>query len=183
MDFLSEFSKRVSNVARSVTDKGREGAEANRLSEELRAATAELDRLFAMYGRVCFAGENGDATADLVAQIRAGMARVEALSARREAWQGARKCPSCGAPQARDARFCSGCGKRLSDPPAEPAPEADDARYCPKCGASVAPDERFCPVCGTGLEGGADEPAPAFEPDARVLDAIDVEEPVPDDAD
>ena len=185
MDFLSEFSKRLSNAARSVvvSDKDRDNAEAARLNEELRAASAELDQLFAAYGRIRFAGENGDAAADLTARIRSGMARVEALSARREEWYGGRRCEACGAPQSRSARFCAGCGKRLTDvsAPEEPAIEAQD--YCPRCGAAMASGERFCPVCGADSAAQDAAPEAPFVPDARTIERIDVEEPAPGDAD
>lgn len=179
MDFLSEFGKRVSNVARSVTDKGRDNSEAARLTEELRAAGVELDRLFAAYGRLCFAGGSDAAVADLEAQIRANTARVEALSARREDWMGARRCASCGAAHPKSARYCSNCGKRLAVAPAEPLPEPKDEEYCPRCGAAMAEGARFCPVCGA--EPGAAEEAPPepFVPDAQAIARIDVEEPAP----
>ena len=54
MDFLSGFSKRFSSAARSVSEKNRESAEQARISDELREATAELERLFADYGRACY---------------------------------------------------------------------------------------------------------------------------------
>ena len=38
MDFLKEFSKQFSSVARSVTEKSKDGAGANRLAAELKLA-------------------------------------------------------------------------------------------------------------------------------------------------
>ena len=42
MDFLNEFSKKVSSVARSVTEKSKETAEVSRLNAELRDARDAL---------------------------------------------------------------------------------------------------------------------------------------------
>ena len=53
-------------------------------------------------------------------------------------------CPTCGAPNDDEARFCSSCGARL-------------ARTCPACGASVPLRARFCQECGT--QSGEDAPA------------------------
>ena len=119
MDFLSGFSKRFSSAARSVSEKNRESAEQARISDELREATAELERLFADYGRACYVlrlGEGDRAAADdLVVRIRAAHARVDALSARRDDWRAPVKCAACGALMPRGARFCSNCGKRVEN--------------------------------------------------------------------
>ena len=45
MDFLNEFSKKVSSVARSVTEKSKETAEVSRLNAELRDARDALEKL------------------------------------------------------------------------------------------------------------------------------------------
>jgi Double zinc ribbon len=47
-------------------------------------------------------------------------------------------CPTCGASNDADARFCDSCGKPLS------------AR-CASCGAANDPDARFCDACGAAL--------------------------------
>jgi predicted ATPase/class 3 adenylate cyclase len=47
-------------------------------------------------------------------------------------------CPSCGAQNAADKRFCTECGTPL-------------AVACPSCGASLSGSEKFCGECGTAL--------------------------------
>src|SRR5207302_2012305 len=59
-------------------------------------------------------------------------------------------CPSCGAANPADARFCMACGSSL-------------ACICPSCGAEAPPQARFCTACGATLEPGA---TPAAQPDA-----------------
>lgn len=183
MDFLSGFSKRFSSAARSVSEKNRESAEQARISDELREATAELERLFADYGRACYVlrlGEGDRAAADdLVVRIRAAHARVDALSARRDDWRAPVKCAACGALMPRGARFCSNCGKRVSAAEVQPRPLPEPDRYCPRCGAACGESESVCAVCGAMLDGSAGEPAPRFDPDAALLARIDVEEPAP----
>lgn len=49
-------------------------------------------------------------------------------------------CPQCGAAVAAGAKFCSGCGTKLS---------AGSA--CPACGHAVQPGAKFCPDCGAKL--------------------------------
>ena len=51
-----------------------------------------------------------------------------------------RPCPTCGADNGADARFCARCGTEL-------------ASVCPRCGAPVPTDARFCSACGETLGG------------------------------
>ncbi len=50
------------------------------------------------------------------------------------------KCPSCGAANDRDARFCDACGHALS-------------ATCHSCGAANHAGARFCDSCGAALNG------------------------------
>ena len=48
-----------------------------------------------------------------------------------------KQCPNCGAQIADDSRFCSECGKEITQ-----------ANVCPHCGASVGESDVFCQNCG-----------------------------------
>ena len=47
-------------------------------------------------------------------------------------------CPSCGAPQATNAKFCAQCGADLKA-----------AKHCTQCGAKLEPGAKFCSGCGS----------------------------------
>ena len=47
-------------------------------------------------------------------------------------------CPSCGAPQATNAKFCAECGADFKA-----------AKHCTQCAAKLQPGARFCAECGT----------------------------------
>ena len=181
MDIFNEFSKRFSSVARSVTEKSKEGAEVTRLNGELKAASKALEALYARYGKVCYAiqaggGDPGAAEA-LAVRIRAGQLQVDELTERRDAAREFKRCQSCGAVHPKEAKFCSACGKRLPD--AAPKPEsAAPGEYCPNCGALREGQEPRCPVCGEYYDAQPDAPAPAPDP-APGPAAVrpDVEEP------
>ncbi len=49
-------------------------------------------------------------------------------------------CPTCGAAQQADMRFCDRCGTKKPEPP-----------RCPNCGKLYQPGEAFCAECGTKL--------------------------------
>ena len=48
------------------------------------------------------------------------------------------RCPTCGAPVAVNAKFCSECGKALP-------------KCCPKCSTALEGNPKFCPECGERL--------------------------------
>jgi hypothetical protein len=89
---------------------------------------------------------------------------------------GTAACPSCGAENPAEAKFCKTCGKPMAAaPPAppieEPAAEPPPATIaCPSCGAENPGGGKFCKGCGKSLaapppEEKAPEPeAPAPEP-------------------
>lgn len=175
MDFLNEFGKRFSNVARSVSGGSKEPAEVTRLNGELREAEAALEQLYARYGRLCFDGFGGGEEAEgLSTRIRAGRLQVEELTDRRDAARDYKRCPGCGAIHAREAKFCSACGKRLPDAIPKPEPVAA-GEYCPACGALREDDAPRCPVCGAYFDAEPEAKAPTAP--APVMDASDIEEP------
>lgn len=51
-----------------------------------------------------------------------------------------KQCPNCGAQIADDCRFCSECGKEITQ-----------ANVCPHCGASIGEGDAFCQNCGKSL--------------------------------
>jgi len=57
------------------------------------------------------------------------------------------RCNRCGQDNASSARFCQGCGARLS-------------ATCPACGASLVSGARFCSQCGHAVDGAPPSPAP-----------------------
>ncbi len=181
MDFLKEFSKQFSNVARSVSGTPKEGAEVARLNGEMKAAEAALEKLYARYGQACYAQRcgAGDARAveSLAVQVQAARLRLDELTERRDAARQFKRCAGCGAVHPIQARFCSACGKRLPDEAPKPEPVAA-GEYCPGCGALREGGEARCPVCGAYFDARPAEPAPT--PARAMDDSLDIEEP--DDA-
>ena len=181
MEFFNEMSKRFSNVAKSVTEKTKDSVEVSRIAGDLRAQKSALEQLYTELGRVCYDIRMGDGDADraeqLAGRIQHVRARIDELTAQRDAIRDVRRCPGCGAVMPRDARFCSACGRRMP----EDAPRAEDNgpadhEYCPDCGAQRTADERFCSVCGKSFDPAAEVPeAPTAE--SAEPEPINTEEP------
>lgn len=179
MDFLNEFSRRVSSVARSVTERSKESGEVQRLNAEMRAAQETLDKLYRRYGMVCYAlklgGGSRQEAEDLALRIRAAQLQAEEIAEQLEAAREMKRCPGCGALHPKEARYCSGCGKRLPEEAPKPEPVAE-GEYCPSCGVKREGGEALCPVCGAAFE--AQEPAEPVSAQALAPSGgPDIEEP------
>ena len=171
MEFFNDLSKRFSSVAKSVTEKTKDSVEVTRLASDLRIQNNALEQLYTELGKVCYAlrmgegdSEQAEALSERIQRVRA---RIDELTAQRDAIRDVRRCPACGAVMAREARFCSACGKRMP----EDAPQTEDkgpgdAEYCPDCGAQRKPGEKFCTVCGKSFE-------PAEAPDPEEVEVVE----------
>lgn len=181
MEFFNDLSKRFSNVAKSVTEKTKDSVEVTRIASDLRIQKNALEQLYTELGKICFAIRMGDGDAEQAEQlsdrIQKTRDRIEELTAQRDAIRDVRRCPGCGAVMAREARFCSSCGKRLPEDAPETDPEDPaDAEYCPDCGAQRGPNDRFCTVCGKSFEASAPSES---EDEVEIVEAeaINTEEP------
>lgn len=181
MEFFNDLSKRFSSVARSVTEKTRDSVEVTRIASDLRIQKNALEQLYAELGKVCYAIRMGDGDPEqaeqLSGRIQRTLARIDELTAQRDAIRDVRRCPSCGAVMPREARFCSTCGKRMpEDAPKTEDDDPADQEFCPDCGAQRAPSERFCSVCGRPFDA-APEKTAEEAPEAAETADINTEEP------
>ena len=180
MDFFNDLGRRFSGVARSVSEKTRDGVESTRVAGDLRAQRNALDRLFLELGKECFEmrlGRGDEERAERVFQdICRVQERIEELNAQRDALRDVRRCPSCGGVMPREARFCSACGKRMPEDAPDPDPKGPgDVEYCPECGAQRDGGESYCAVCGRCFEART----PSDEDETETLEAVwlNIEEP------
>lgn len=71
------------------------------------------------------------------------------------------KCPSCGAENPDDYRFCARCGIDMTSVP-EPEPVVEEPgieeKVCPKCGTANPIGYEYCSKCGAKLEPAVEEP-------------------------
>ena len=79
---------------------------------------------------------------NLKASLEAELERERA--AKEAAEQAFVQCPSCGAKNGKQAKFCQECGAQLE----KPAPAVN---VCPSCGAVNEEGAKFCCECGAKL--------------------------------
>ena len=161
MAFFNDFKELFQNAAQTVTNKTKDGMETARLASESRSVANDLAAVYEQIGRVYVEseGRNAEELTLLAAKAVALKERMEGLERQRMQLRNQSRCPACGAAAAKDARFCSSCGRRMpeSAPEAEKAPAVEDVNYCPECGAMLREGEKFCAVCGFGGEEMAEE--------------------------
>lgn len=183
MDFFNDIGKKVSNVARQMTEKTRESMESTRLYGDIRSSQNDLEQLFGEYGKACYAMRtaNGDEekVRNLEGGIQAMIKRIEDLNAQRDELRAVRRCPACGSVQSREARFCANCGKRMPEEPpkTEEEDKTDAAEFCTECGAMREPGKRFCAVCGRDFCPEEVETAPEKAEEINPSELSDAEEP------
>ena len=78
----------------------------------------------------------------VISELEAELERERA--AKEAAEQAFVQCPSCGAKNGKQAKFCQECGAQLE----KPAPAVN---VCPSCGAVNEEGAKFCCECGAKL--------------------------------
>lgn len=179
MAFFNEFKEKFNKAAQSVTSKTKDSVEITRLSGESRGIANELATLYEQIGR-CYVDSKGsdlEALEPLCARVEELRDRLEELERQRMQLKNQNRCPACGAVMAKNARFCSNCGRRMPEPAPEQesTPAAAEVSYCPECGAMRKEEDAFCDVCGHSYSAAAPE-APTKRVPARPA-------PIPEDED
>ena len=185
MAFFNDFKEIFTSAAQSVTSKTKDSVEITRLSGESRGIANELATLYEQIGR-CYVDSKGsdlEALEPLCARVEELRDRLEELERQRMQLKNQNRCPACGAVMAKNARFCSNCGRRMPEPAPEPEPAPNaDVVYCPECGAMCKDADEFCVVCGRSLrEAPAEKPKKA--PAAPAPAAEDSSDEAPTDFD
>ncbi len=152
MPLFQGFGKRVSEVAKSVSQKTAEAAEVARLNSRIAAREAEVEQLFLQIGKAYYSmrGAGGaNEAADMFCQ-KVTELEQECESMRKEidALRRQSRCPNCGGVQPIEASFCASCGTKLPKPAVRsPRPPRTGApartRERARAGTRAAPpDER-----------------------------------------
>ena len=182
------FFEKIGDLAKNLGDKTNDAIETSKLNSKINAektaAAGELEKIGAFYyERFTVSGEAAPEVLEFCQAAKAhydaaaeAQAEIDRIKAENEAEKAAAAvpvaaaaapagitCPSCGAANAPDTKFCCGCGTKLEAP-------APAGAACPACGAANAPGTKFCCECGAKLE----IPAPA-EPEKKTCPACGTE--------
>ena len=165
MEFFNDLGKKFNQAARSLAGWGREErGPSEKLAEAVRAAEAELHEAYARLGQACYEalGKPGALPQERIADVRTALEKLDALEQQRQKEKALRRCPFCQSLQEGDARFCSACGRPMTEDSARAALEvAEEAEYCPECGALREEGQDRCAFCGRAFgEAGEPEAAP-----------------------
>ena len=160
------FFDKLNQVAKNIGDKTNDAIETTKLSSKISAeksaAAEDMKKIGEHYYNLFAAGgevapevlefcQSAKAHYDAAAAAQAEIERIKAENEAEKspapiAAPAGNACPSCGASNAPNTKFCQSCGAKLEAP--APAQE----RKCPACGAVVAPGVKFCSECGQRME-------------------------------
>lgn len=117
MGFLNAFMEKLGRTGQTLKGRTREGVEFVRLSSESHSVSGELSALYEKIGRIYVESDGKDtqALSPLCARAEELRLRLEELEQLRLEKKNKQRCPACGAGMPRSARFCSGCGRPLSE--------------------------------------------------------------------
>lgn len=164
-DFLESMRRGLERGITSVGAKSREIFEVAELrgqirvlEEQRRAAIEELGSIaYVMLTRGSLdearLREKSDAIAVLEARVTECEAQIVATQRRAEEAMRATgpavtgRC-ACGTALLEGAKFCGGCGAKVSPPAAGPEGSVEGGAGCPRCGEPVLSGARFCGACG-----------------------------------
>ena len=157
-DIAGKVGDKVEQTAKSASDSVQKMNEKSRLKKEIAQHEADINQIFINIGKK-FMEENPDNAdyAEFFSQIADKKALIESTQTQLTALEDKINCKNCGAPLAKDAKFCDKCGAKVEEAAAEapaetPAEEAAAEKVCPKCGAAAAADQNFCEKCGEKID-------------------------------
>ena len=158
-DLAGKVGDKVEQTAKSASDSVQKMNEKSKLKKDIAQLDTEVNNLFANIGRT-FMEENPDNAdyAQFFTEIKEKKALIESTQLQLASLEDKINCKTCGAPLAKDAKFCDKCGAKVEEavveaPAAsEEAPAAEAGKTCPNCGAAVAADQNFCEKCGQKIE-------------------------------
>ncbi|MBQ8507275.1 MAG: zinc ribbon domain-containing protein [Clostridia bacterium] len=182
MAFFNDFKELFASAAQSVSNKTKDGVEIGRIASESRSIANELADIYEQIGRLYVDSKGGNIQeiAPLCEKALELRERLETLERQKLQIRNQNRCPACGAVAAKDAKFCSACGRRMPEPApeTESAPAVENVCYCPECGAMKKDGDRFCDVCGHNYDG---TPAPAAPVKPAPAPVQDDSDEAPDD--
>lgn len=158
------FFDKLSEVAKSVTERAADGLETNRLTGDVALEKGNIQCYQRELGEFYWAkfalGEKLDEEAMLICdkivvaqeRIRQLEAQIEQIKAEREAEKAEKKAEKAAAEAAAKAEAAARAIETAGLERAEDMPEGEAAKpFCPGCGAEAAPGQKFCAECGKRL--------------------------------
>ncbi|HIT04562.1 MAG TPA: zinc ribbon domain-containing protein [Candidatus Caccocola faecipullorum] len=152
------FFDKLNDLAKSVKDAANDAVETTRIKSRISSEKRAVDEACRKIGEYYYAkraGDMGPVDDDIleycieidehmriISELEAELERERA--AKEAAEQAFVQCPSCGAKNGKQAKFCQECGAQLE----KPAPAVN---VCPSCGAVNEEGAKFCCECGAKL--------------------------------
>ncbi len=112
MDIFDRISDTAFAIGKEVSDKAKDVSEYAKLQYDIRTREGYLNELYQELGKKYYAEHKNDEDADF-SEIKGLIAELKEMRNELLEKKGAEKCPKCGNYIAKDADYCSKCGKQL----------------------------------------------------------------------
>lgn len=149
------FFDKLNDLAKSVKDAANDAVETTRIKSKISSEKRAVDEACRKIGEYYYAkraadlGPVDDDVIEYCIEIDEHMRVISELTAELEREREANRadaqfvaCPSCGAKNGKEARFCQECGAQL---------EKQAVLVCADCGAANDNGAKFCTECGAKL--------------------------------
>ncbi|MBO4884426.1 MAG: zinc-ribbon domain-containing protein [Clostridia bacterium] len=180
MAFFDDIGKSIN----SMTQSARKTAEVAKIQHQITQKQAEFDSLYHQIGQLYYSCHQrglqpDESIAALCNRVTATAQEIDKLNAEIDRIRNVRRCPVCGNAMELDSRFCSKCGAKLENEPAEQpaaapeqpaeesAPEKDVYINWPEAKPDTAPED----VDPFEETASAAEPEPTVGPEPAAEDA------------
>ena len=154
MSFFDNIGKTISDVSQGAIQKGKGMADVVKFNSLISEEEKKINGLYQEIGKK-YVEQYGAAPAEdlkeYVDQVYASKEKIAEYQEKVTELKGITRCPSCGAEVPNGAAFCSVCGAKMEEKPANPA-EPADTLHCTSCGAVISPGSKFCTSCGKPVE-------------------------------
>ena len=158
MDFFTELGGKISKGKQAVSEGAKNMADISKRNAQITDCEREIAILYQSIGEKYYQSHKQDAEPEmrpLVQQVSDNLDTIRRLDEEIQMIRNLGKCPYCGREVARDAIFCSYCGKTIKDQGVGAGSDARNdvvERVCPNCGTALEDEDVFCVKCGTRFE-------------------------------
>ncbi len=157
MNFIDDFTQKLTKAGQSAVQKTKDFAEIAKLNSRISEEEKRKNEIYSQIGKLYCSkySEIGEPEfAELVASISESEKKINELNEQIKTLKGSAKCANCGADLTAGMKFCGVCGTSVSESAATEAsqPESEfTVRHCPSCGAATQNNDIFCAECGARL--------------------------------
>lgn len=158
MGIFNRVNKKAAIVEKSKANTRGTNALTYALTAVIYEEERKINDAYCQIGKLCVEMHLHDNSPDfdaLISSIAESKEKIRAAEIRIQEGNGLVQCGCCGAMVDNKMRFCTSCGKQLTETAQEvvkSSGDCDKLKLCPLCGAKNKNDMNYCTTCGGAFE-------------------------------